>query len=84
MTKRIYFTRNKEHVTLNENHQVCHYQNFNPQSASSYNVCLETGSDQLIVTLYALSIYPSVHNQLIRTLSEAHIVHYQLLFQSYI
>ena len=26
-----------------------------------YNVCLEKGSDQLIVTLFTLNIYPSVH-----------------------
>ena len=39
-----------------------------------YNVCHEKGSDQLIVPLYTLSIYLSVHNQLIRTLFEAHIV----------
>ena len=37
-------------------------------------VCLEKGSDMLSLTLYTLSIYPSVHNQLIRTLFEAHIV----------
>ena len=33
-----------------------------------YNGCLEKGSDQrdqLIVTLYILSIYPSIHKQLI-------------------
>ena len=35
---------------------------------------LENGLNQLIVTLYTLSIYPSVHKQLIRTLFEAHIV----------
>ena len=46
-----------------------------------YNVCLKKGSDQwdqLIVTLYTLAIYPSVHKQLFRsfrTLFEAHIVH---------
>ena len=33
-----------------------------------YNVCLEKGSDQLIVTLYTLSFYPSVHKQLNQTL----------------
>ena len=32
----------------------------------TYNVCLENGSDQLFVTLYKLSIYPSVHNKTIR------------------
>ena len=40
-----------------------------------YTVCLEKGldqRDQLIVTLYILSIYP--HAQLLRTLFEAHIV----------
>ena len=38
-------------------------------AALNYNVGLENGSDQLIVTLhiYTLSIYPSVHKQLIRT-----------------
>ena len=35
---------------------------------------IEKGSDQLFVTLYTLSIYPSVHLQLIRTLFEAHIL----------
>ena len=37
-----------------------------------YIVYLENGLDQLIVTLY---IHPSVHNQLIRTLFEEHIVY---------
>ena len=37
-----------------------------------YNVCLEKGSNQLFVTLYTLSIYPSVHKQLIQTLFAAH------------
>ena len=39
-----------------------------------YNVCLENGWDQLVVTLYTLFIYPSVHKQLNRTLFEAHNV----------
>ena len=39
---------------------------------------LETGSDQLIVILYTLFNYPFVHNQLNRTLFEAHIVDYFL------
>ena len=45
----------------------------------TYNVCLEKGSDQLIVTrhAYAISIYPCVHNQLIRTILEAHVVSYK-------
>ena len=34
----------------------------------------ENDSDQLSVTLKAISIYPSVHKQLIRTFLEAHIV----------
>ena len=34
----------------------------------------EKGSGQLFVTLYTLSIYPSVHIQLIRTLFETHKV----------
>ena len=36
----------------------------------------EKGSDQLIVTLYTLSLYPSVHNQLIRPLYESQSVSY--------
>ena len=39
-----------------------------------YNICLEKGLGQLFGTLYTLSIYPFVHNQLIPTLYEAHIV----------
>ena len=39
-----------------------------------YQPSLEKGLDQLIVTLYTLSIYPSVHKQLIWTLFEEHIV----------
>ena len=42
-----------------------------------YNVCLKKGLGQLIVHyihMYLLSIYPSVHNQLIRTFFEAHFV----------
>ena len=35
---------------------------------------LEKGSDQLIVTLFTLSIYPSANNLLIQTLLEAHTV----------
>ena len=35
---------------------------------------LKNDADQLIVTLHTLSIYPSVHNQRIRTIFEAHIV----------
>ena len=53
---------------------------FSPQSSAlmqpsfyTYWLSLENGSDQLIV--YALSIYPSVHKKLIRTIFEAHIVH---------
>ena len=38
------------------------------------NVCLEKDSDQLIVTLKTLFIYPSVKQQLTRTLFEAQIV----------
>ena len=39
----------------------------------SYRPSLEKGSGQLIVTLYTLSIYPSVHNQLIQTLYKTQI-----------
>ena len=39
----------------------------------SYRPSLENGSGQLIVTLYTICIYHSVHNQLIRILFEAHI-----------
>ena len=39
-----------------------------------YRPSLEKGSDQLIVTLYTLSTYPSVKNQLILTLFEARLV----------
>ena len=44
---------------------------------NKYIVWLKKGterSDQLFVTLYTLYIYPTIHNQLIRTLFEAHIV----------
>jgi len=34
----------------------------------------EKGSDQLIETLYTLSIYPAVHKQLILTLFEGRLV----------
>ena len=44
-----------------------------PLPMCTYNVCLENGSDQLLVTLYTLSIYPYC-NQVIRTLIEVHIV----------
>ena len=37
-----------------------------------YNVCLEKGSDQLILKPYKLSIYPSLHNQLIRPYRGTH------------
>ena len=40
----------------------------------TYNVCLEKGSNKLVVTIYTLFIHRSVHNQRIRTLFEAHIV----------
>ena len=36
-----------------------------------FRLSLERGLDQLIVTLYKLSIYPSVHNKLIRIILEA-------------
>ena len=36
---------------------------------------LENGLDQLIGTLNKLSIYPSVHKELIQTIFEAHIVY---------
>ena len=39
-----------------------------------YRLFLKNGSDQLIVTLYTLFLYPSVHKQLIRTLFEAIII----------
>ena len=35
-----------------------------------YQPSLENGSDQLIVTLYTQSIYPSVHEQLIQTIND--------------
>ena len=56
---------------------------FHEEDKIAYNVCLEKGSDQLIGTLsiYILSNYPFVHNQLIRTFFEAHIVLYSTLFQ---
>ena len=40
----------------------------------SYLPYLKNGSNQLIVTQYTLSIYPSLHNQPIRTLFKAHMV----------
>ena len=40
-----------------------------------YRPSLEKGLDQLNVTLYALSTYPFVHNQLIRTIFEDRPVH---------
>ena len=46
----------------------------NIQGLVLYRLYLENGLDQLIVTLYKLSIYPSVHKQLIRTLLKAQIV----------
>ena len=40
-----------------------------------YKEFFEKGSDQPFVTLYTLSIYPSVHSHImIRTFFEAHIV----------
>ena len=40
-----------------------------------YRTTLQNGSGQMIVTLYyTLSVYPSVHKQLIRTIFKAHIV----------
>ena len=41
---------------------------------SRYRPSLEKGSNQLIVTLYTLTIYLFVYNQLIRTLFKARIV----------
>ena len=35
---------------------------------------LQNGPDQLIVTQYTLSIYPSIHKKLIRTIFDTHIV----------
>ena len=43
--------------------------------AALYNVCLEKGSDQLFVTQYTLSIYPSLHNVTQCTLSIYPSVH---------
>ena len=40
----------------------------------SYLAYLKNGSNQLIVTQYTLSIYPSLHYQLIWTLFKAHMV----------
>ena len=48
-----------------------------------YRSSLENGSDQLIVTLDTLSIYPSVHKQLIRTLFVARIVQYSKWTKKY-
>ena len=39
-----------------------------------HRLCLGNGSGQPIVTLYTLSIYPSVNNQLIRTIFAARYV----------
>ena len=39
-----------------------------------YRPSLKNGSDQLIVAQYNLSIYPSVQNQMIRTIFKAHVV----------
>ena len=44
------------------------------QNWKCFVLFLERVSDQLIVTLYTLSIYPFVHKQLIRTIFKAHIV----------
>ena len=41
----------------------------------TYWPSLKSGSNQLIVTLYILSIYPSVHNQQIRTIFEGRYVY---------
>ena len=46
-----------------------------------YRPSLEKGSDQLIVTLYVLSIYHYVQNLVIRTLFEAQPVFNQISFQ---
>ena len=49
-----------------------------------YRPSREKGSDQLILTLYTLSIYPTVHNQLIRTLRGTHCTYifnfFELIF----
>ena len=50
------------------------YDPADPTIILRYWPSLKNGSNQLIVTLYTLSIYPSVHKQLIRTFFEAHIV----------
>ena len=44
----------------------------------TYRTIMQTGrpSNQLFVTLYTLFIYPSVNNQMNRTLFEAHIIAY--------
>ena len=43
-----------------------------------YRLSPQKGSDQLIVTLYTLSMYLCVHKQLIRTLFVAHIAFFLL------
>ena len=45
-------------------------------------VSLEKGSDHLIVTLYTLAIYPSVHNLLIRTFFEARPLFLKMVHQN--
>ena len=44
------------------------------EELTRYRPSLENGFDLLIVTLYTLSIYPSVHKKLIQTIFVEHIV----------
>ena len=44
------------------------------EELTRYRPSLENGFDQLIVTLYTLSIYPSVYKKLIQTIFVARIV----------
>ena len=44
------------------------------EELTRYRSSLENGFDLLIVTLYTLSLYPSVHKKLIQTIFVAHIV----------
>ena len=53
-------------------------------SKHTYSLCLEKNLDHLIVTLYTLSIYPSVLNQLIRTLFNAQLYIYSHYIYIYV
>ena len=47
----------------------------------NYTPSLKKRSHQLIVTLYTLPIYLSLHNKLVRTLFEGRPVYYSVIFQ---